>query len=73
MVYFPMLFACHYLQIACPIIALISIAVMHHFIGTKRSTNFPTSNITMHSHITVTSRFGTARLVNLLVSFIGDV
>ena len=64
-----MLFARHYLQVARTIVELISVTVMHYFIGTQRSSNFFTCDITMNSHVTVFTGFGTSRLVLLNIEF----
>lgn len=65
----PVLFASHNLQVARAIIELISVTMMHYFIGTQRSTNCLTCDITMNSHVTVVTCFRTTRLIFLLIAF----
>ena len=68
-----MLFACHYLQVARTIIELVSVTVMHYFIGAQRSSNFFTCDITMNSHITVFTGLGTSGLVLLDITLFCNV
>ena len=69
----PMLFASHNLQVARSVIELVPITVMHYFIGTQRSSYFPTCDITVNSHVTVFTGFGTSRLVLLDIAFFCNV
>ncbi len=68
-----MLFARHYLQVARTIVELVPVTVMYYFIGAQRSANFSACDITMYSHITVFTGFGTSRLVLLDIAFFCNV
>ena len=68
-----MLFARHYLQVARAIVELVPVTVMYYFVGTQWSSYFPTCDITVNSHVTIFTGFGTSRLVFLLVAFLIDI
>ncbi len=69
----PVLFACHYLQIARAVIELVSITVMYYFIGTQRSSNLPACNITVDSHITIFTSLWALWFIFLLVAFFRNI
>ncbi len=68
-----MLFASHHLQVARSVIELVPVTVMHYFVGTQRSSYFPTCDITVNCHVTIFTGFGTSRLIFLLVAFLIDI